>query len=236
MDDTIIIKAEHSKQLLQNINNQDPHIQFKFKEPTQQGTLPFLDTLVSIESNNTFTASVYRKPMHRDQCLHWEGNHFITTKQSVYNTLANKAKIVSSNQEVLDKELPHIRKALQACQFPNWALNHQNSTEVTNPANHNNNNNSSPTNNYDTNNKNRYITFVVPYIQGTGEKFKKVCKFKGIQVHFKGTNTLRTLLVMICCIFSLTGLFLFRETSFQQVLLSSSGPKENIFTSNFVYP
>ena len=41
---------------------------------------------------------------------------------------------------------------------------------------------------------------------------------------------------MICCVFSLTGLFLFRETSFQQVLLSSSGPKENIFTSNFVYP
>ena len=36
---------------------------------------------------------------------------------------------------------------------------------------------------------------MVPYIQGTGEKFKKVCKSKGIQVHFKGTNSLRTLLV-----------------------------------------
>ena len=29
---------------------------------------------------------------------------------------------------------------------------------------------------------------------------------------------------------------LFRETSFQQVLLSSSGPKENISTNNFIYP
>ena len=28
----------------------------------------------------------------------------------------------------------------------------------------------------------------------TGEKFKKLCKKKGIQVHFKGTNTLRTAL------------------------------------------
>ena len=27
-----------------------------------------------------------------------------------------------------------------------------------------------------------------------------------------------------------------RETSFQQVLLSSSGPKENIFISKFIYP
>ena len=29
---------------------------------------------------------------------------------------------------------------------------------------------------------------------GTGEKIKKLCKNKGIQIHFKGTNTLRTLL------------------------------------------
>ena len=29
---------------------------------------------------------------------------------------------------------------------------------------------------------------------GTGKKFRKMCKRKGIQVHFKGTNTLRTML------------------------------------------
>ena len=36
---------------------------------------------------------------------------------------------------------------------------------------------------------------MVPYIKGTSEKFKRLCKSKGIQVHFKGTNTLRTQLV-----------------------------------------
>ena len=35
---------------------------------------------------------------------------------------------------------------------------------------------------------------MVPFIPGTSEKFKKLCKNKGIQVHYKGTNTLRTLL------------------------------------------
>ena len=34
----------------------------------------------------------------------------------------------------------------------------------------------------------------IPSIPGTNEKFKKMCKAKGIQVHYKGTNTLRTLL------------------------------------------
>ena len=42
---------------------------------------------------------------------------FITAKQSIHKTLAHRAKIVSSNQEALDQELQHIRRALQACQF-----------------------------------------------------------------------------------------------------------------------
>ena len=32
-DAFVIIKAEHSKPLIQNINNQDPHIQFTVEEP-----------------------------------------------------------------------------------------------------------------------------------------------------------------------------------------------------------
>ena len=44
VDDTFVInKAEHSQDLLQHINSQDPHIQFTV-EPTQQDSLPFLDT------------------------------------------------------------------------------------------------------------------------------------------------------------------------------------------------
>ena len=156
---------------------------------------PFLDTLDTIEFNNTFTTSVYRKPTHKDQYLHWDSNHFITAKQSVYNTLAHRAKIVSSNQEALDQKLLHIRRALQAFQFPNWALYQlQHKFQRNNQPSQDNNHKSNSTNN-NINSNNRNITIVVPYIQGTGGKFKEVCKSKGIQVHFKGTNTLRTLLV-----------------------------------------
>ena len=66
-DDTFVInRAEHSQALLQHINSQDPHIQFTV-EPTQQGSILFLDTLVTIEQDNTFSTSVYRKPTHTDQ-------------------------------------------------------------------------------------------------------------------------------------------------------------------------
>ena len=123
VDDTFVIsKAEHSQELLQHINNQDPHIQFTV-EPTQQGSLPFLDTLITIQPDNTLSTTVYRKPTHTDQYLHWDSNHHITAKQSVFNTLAHRAKTVSSTQDSLDKELDHIQTAHNHCQFPSWALN-----------------------------------------------------------------------------------------------------------------
>ena len=37
---------------------------------------------------------------------------------SVFNTLAFRAKVVSSNQYTLQQELKHIQKALLACNFP----------------------------------------------------------------------------------------------------------------------
>ena len=121
-----------------------------------------------------------------DQYFHWDSKHHITAKQSVYNTLAHRAKTVSSTQDKMDKELQHIRTALQHCQFPDWALN-QWQHKFTNPIQPTTTTNN---NNPPDNNKNN-ITTVVPYMPNTGEKFRKLCKKKGIKVHFKGTNTLR---------------------------------------------
>ena len=89
----------------------------------------------------------------------------------------------------MDRELQHITTALKHCQFPDWALN-QWQHKFTNPIQptNNNSNNNPPANNR------KNITIVVPYMPNTGEKFRKLCKKKGIQVCFKGTNTLRTAL------------------------------------------
>ena len=63
----------------------------------------------------TFSTTVYRKPTHTDQYLHRDSNHHITAKQSVFNTLAHRAKTVSSTQDSMDKELDHIKSALKHC-------------------------------------------------------------------------------------------------------------------------
>ena len=100
-----------------------PHIQFTVEEPDQHESPPFLDTKVKPGPNNTLSTTVYRKPTHTDQYLHWNSNHFISVKHSVYNTLAHRAKVVSSDQQSLHQELEHISMALQNCHFPKWALN-----------------------------------------------------------------------------------------------------------------
>ena len=116
----------------------------------------------------------------------------------MYNTLVHRAKVVSSTHGTLDKELQHIKTALQACQFPRWALNQWHHKFLNNNqpnSNTRDNNNSNQDNNHTNNTTKRNITLVVPDIKGISEKFKKLCKSKGIQVHFKGSNTLRTQLV-----------------------------------------
>ena len=98
-------------------------------------------------------------------------------------------KTVSSTQDHLDEELLHIKTALHHCQFPAWALN-----QWEHKFNHPNQASTTNTNNNPTNNNNYKTTIVVLYISNTADKFKKLCKRRGIQVHFKGTNTLRTAL------------------------------------------
>ena len=87
------------------------------KDPNQEGAIPFVDTLASSGPNNTLITTVYKKPTHTDQYLYWDSNHFISAKNSVFNTLAFRARVVCSNLQTLQQENEHIRKTLLACNF-----------------------------------------------------------------------------------------------------------------------
>ena len=125
-----------------------------------------------------FNTTVYRKPTHTAQYLHWDSNHFITAKHSVYNTLAHRTKVVLSNQKALHKTLDHIKRALQACKYPPWAL-YQLQHKFTRK--HNNNQGFNPANNFSnaesssSNKQQQEDHYCGSLHQGIREKFKKVC-------------------------------------------------------------
>ena len=66
VDEAFIIQQAENTQLLQHINSLNPHMKFTTEEPNPDGSLPFLDTLVSPGLDNTLTTTVYRKATHTD--------------------------------------------------------------------------------------------------------------------------------------------------------------------------
>ena len=118
VDDTcVIIKQSQKEEFLQHINSVDPSIKFTTEELRQDGSMPFLDTLVTPQEDGTLTTSVYRKPTHTDLYLQWDSHHNLASKYSVINTLTHRVKAVCSNSELLETELKHLQEILGYCKY-----------------------------------------------------------------------------------------------------------------------
>ena len=69
----------------------------------EDGAIPFLDTIVTPEPDGKLSIDVYRKPTNMDQYLQWDSNHHLPAKYSVTSTLTHRAKIVSSDPDLINK-------------------------------------------------------------------------------------------------------------------------------------
>ena len=94
VDDTLVIQQEGHKPNLEHINKVDPAIKFTVEGDQENGAIPFLDTLVEPEADNTLSITIYRKPMHTDQYLQWDSHHNLAAKYSVISTLTHRARTV----------------------------------------------------------------------------------------------------------------------------------------------
>ena len=195
---TFVIQMEiHKQDFLQHINSVDPAIQFTVENNKEDGAIPLLDTIVKPEADGNLSITVYWKPTQMDQYLQWDSHHHLSAKFSVIHTFTHRAQTVYSNPELLHKEKSHLRKALIQCKYPKWALEkvekrlNKPSREATDEANNQGTTGAQPT----TNEVKTKGHIVIPYTQGLCESIKKIYGRYGIQTHFKGSNTIRKLLV-----------------------------------------
>ena len=190
VDDTfVIIKKVHREEFLTHLNSVNKNIQFTSEEPGPEGALPFLDILITPDNEGRLNSSVYRKPTHMNQYLHWDSLHPISSKYSVFGTLHHRAKTVCSNKQLLQQEDDHPARALKNYNYPMWAMNRI-KIKMNNPAHKNKNKTSSTQQN---NIPKPHIT--VPYYKGLSESVKKRCSNYGVQVYFKGGTTIKNLLM-----------------------------------------
>ena len=168
VDDTfVIMKKAHKEEFLTCLNSVDNNIEFTTEEPGPDGSLPFLDTLITPDKDGRLDTTVYRKPTHTDQYLHWDSHHTISSKYSVVGTLHHRARTICSNNQLLQQEEDHLTEALIKCNYPIWALNRI-KIKMNNPSQMKRNKTSSTQQN---NTPKPYIT--VPYNKGLSESVKK---------------------------------------------------------------
>ena len=97
----VIIDSSKKEKFLEHINNTDPHFQFTTEDAKAGGSVPFLDTIVMPQPDNSLLTSVYRNPTCTDLYLPWDSYHHLFAKFSVINTLKHRAKTVCSNHHLL---------------------------------------------------------------------------------------------------------------------------------------
>ena len=65
-DKFVVIKAAHKKNFLDHINSVDHHIPFTSENPRPDGSMPFLDILITPGQDGSLSTTIYRKPTHTD--------------------------------------------------------------------------------------------------------------------------------------------------------------------------
>ena len=181
-----IIRNSNLDDFFQHINSLHPKTKFTM-ETEQNSQLPFLDTLIQRNSNNTISVRVYRKPTHTDQYLKFTSHHLARAKKSVITSLFDRAKNIISNPSYQEKEENHLTSVLQANGYPKKFISNtvRASQLPRQPANNDNTENQEQT---------APVRINLPYVNGTSEQLKRIFNDHNINCTFYTTTTLRTLL------------------------------------------
>ena len=189
VDDTfVVIKAAHKQNFLDHVNSVDHRIQFTSEDPRPDGSMSFLDILVTPGEDGSLSTTVYRKLTYTDLYMQLDSHHTISSKHSVIGTLHHRAKAICSSPQLLQQEEDHLYRVLTRCKCPAWALNRF-KIKMRTPSQRNQKRNNSSNTNNQKGNQNPYI--VVPYSKGLSESMKRTCNKHGQQVYFKGGNIIR---------------------------------------------
>ena len=107
VDDTFtVIKTANKNSFLEHINSIDPNIQFTSEDPISDGSMPFLDILITPNKDGRIITSVYRKPTHTDLYLQWNSHSHNTIK-------------IQCGRHPLSQGKTHLFQALNCCKKKN---------------------------------------------------------------------------------------------------------------------
>ena len=82
-------KEEHKQNFLEHINSVDTAIKLTMEDTKEDGAIPFQDTIVKPEADNTLSITEYRKPTHTGQYMQGDSHLHLLDKYSAINSLTH---------------------------------------------------------------------------------------------------------------------------------------------------
>ena len=175
VDDTfVIMKRSKLSEFLTHLNTIASSIQFTM-EKEKEACLPFLDLLIKRSSSGHLLSAVYRKPTQSDRHLNFRSEHPILHKQSVDNTLLERAKQLSSTAQDRNSELKYVKRTLLLNGYPKWMIKDKKKKQYNRPPEFRS-------------------KVVLPYSADLGETLKQILEWYRIRTIFKPTIKLSTVL------------------------------------------
>ena len=183
VDDTfVILKPDNDPhQLLDHLNNQHPRVKFTM-EAENNNQIPFLDVLVSRTDSNQLQTSVYRKPTHTNQYVHYQSNHPPRVKSGIISTLTRRAKNICTTN--LEEEINHLKEVfVELNHYPSQLVNRTIAATLSPPSTKPPRPESAP------------VKISIPYIGKPSHQISRLLKQQaGIDTTFSTSSTINNLL------------------------------------------
>ena len=189
MVDTFVVQQlENKENFLEHINNIGQSIKFTVEDMCLDGSIPFLDILVTPEPNRTLSIVFIGRPPTQISYLHWDRYHHIPAKFGVKNTLQPKGKAFNlvPCQNCSEQKKVHIRVVTKS-KYTAWTTDRM---EYNNYQENKSNSRASSSNN----NKSKGCT-VVPYMQGLCQSITKTSTVSMASKHILKQENTRQLIV-----------------------------------------
>ena len=175
--------------LFHHINNLHRNTKFTIEEESN-GELAFLDTLLK-RNNGEISILVYWKPTHTNQHLHYSSHHQTSCKESVVSYLSNRSYSIVTNKDDIHKENTRIKQVLKKNECQESIMS-KIFRRITN--NHSLPKSQQLTQAIDIQQEEIRMSINLPYVEGTGEKLRRILRCHKIRSTFYTKKTLCKLL------------------------------------------
>jgi len=191
VDDTNVLWPHGETELrkfFEHLNNRSEDIKFTMEEE-DNGSIPFLDVLVTRKVDGTLGHKVFRKKTHTESYLHADSHHHPSQKIGVLNTLAIRASRIFDSEHLKDennhltnifKSIGYKSKDIKNVLKRTMIKTNMQTTRTNSDKTENINNSQKPI-------KRAYL----PYIKGVTDKIAKILKKKDITTSFKTVQTIK---------------------------------------------